>query len=183
MKKSSYRKSIVSSLLVLALSVAMLIGTTYAVFNDKATTGVNEIQAGTLDVALVDAEGNSLEGDTLSFTGDSNLFEPDRGYTLETVYIKNNGDLDLKYKIAVTGIDGSSELGQWIDWSVQVNGSTVNLDEYEATLEANSESVPVVLVGTMKHATPNEVMGLTADGISITVYAKQTTEQAEYPAA
>ncbi len=180
MSKNSYRKSVISGILILAVSISMLIGTTYAVFNDNSSTTVNTIQAGTLDVELVDANGVSLENGIVSFTGGSNiLWEPDRGYTLETVYIKNNGDLDLKYKIDVTGIDGSGDLGQWIEWSVLVNNTAVDLAQYEATLAPNSQD-SVVLVGTMKHDTPNEVMGLTANGISITVYAKQTTAQAEY---
>lgn len=181
-KKSSVR-SIVSGVLALTIAVGMLIGVTYAVFNDSSSTNVNTIQAGTLDVDLVDASDNSLVGTTVDFAGTNLLWQPDGEYTLETVYIKNSGDLDLKYKIVVTGIDGSGDLGEWIDWSVKVNGENVDLESYEATLAAGAAKVPVVLVGTMKHDTPNSVMGKTADGISITVYAKQTTEQAEYPAA
>ena len=142
-KKSSVR-SIVSGVLALTIAVGMLIGVTYAVFNDSSSTNVNTIQAGTLDVDLVDASDNSLVGTTVDFAGTNLLWQPDGEYTLETVYIKNNGDL---------------------------------------TLAAGADKVPVVLVGTMKHDTPNSVMGKTAEGISITVYAKQTTEQAEYPAA
>ena len=181
-KKSSVR-SIVSGVLALTIAVGMLIGVTYAVFNDSSSTNVNTIQAGTLDVELVDASDNSLVGTTVDFAGTNLLWQPDGEYTLETVYIKNNGDLDLKYKIVVTGIDGSGDIGEWIDWSVKVNGVDVDLSTYEATLAAGADKVPVVLVGTMKHDTPNSVMGKTAEGISITVYAKQTTEQAEYPAA
>ena len=181
MRSNSFRKSIISGILILAVSISMLIGTTYAVFNDNASTGVNTIQAGTLDVDLVDAAGQSLVGGTVNFTGGANvLWEPDRGNTLETVYIKNNGDLDLVYKIAVTGLDNLGDLAQWIEWSVQVDGSTVTLADYEATLNTGADNVPVVLVGTMKHNTPNSVMGATANGVGITVYAKQTTAQAEY---
>ena len=181
MGKVSLKRSVITSFLILTVSIAMLIGVTYAVFNDSSSTSVNTIQAGTLDVELVDASGNSLENGTVNFVGGSDLrWEPDGTYTLETVYIKNNGDLDLKYKIVVTGIDGSGTLGQYIDWAVQVDGNTVSLSNYEATLEVGADPVPVVLVGTMRHDTPIDVMGETANGISITVYAKQTTAQAEY---
>ena len=183
MSKNSFGKSLVSGILILAVSIAMLIGTTYAVFNDSSSTGVNTIQAGTLDVELVNADGESIVGGTVSFAGDSNLWQPDGVYTLEPVYIKNNGNLDLKYKVVVNGIDGEGELGQWINWSVKVGGSNVDLANYEGTIAAGADNVSVLLVGTMKHDTPNSVMGKIANGISITVYAKQTTENAEYPAA
>ncbi len=184
MSKNSFRKSIISGILILTVSLAALIGVTYAVFNDSSSTSVNTIQAGTLDVDLVDADNQTLVGRTVSFVGGENLlWQPDGEYTLETVYIKNDGDLDLKYKIAVTGIDGSGDLGQYIDWTVKVGGNTEDVGNYEATLAAGADKVPVVLVGKMKHTAPNDVMGKTANGISITVYAKQTTENAEYPAA
>ncbi len=183
MSKNSFGKSVISGILILTVSVAMLIGVTYAVFNDDSSTSVNTIQAGTLDIDLVDADGQTLVGETVSFVGGSDLlWEPDGEYTLETVYIENKGDLDLKYKIEVTGIDGSGDLGQWIDWSVKVDGNNVDLDEYEATLTADAGRVPVVLVGKMNHNTPNEVMGKSASAISITVHAKQTTAEAEYSA-
>ena len=178
MGKNSFRKSVISGILILAVSITMLIGVTYAVFNDNSSTSVNTIQAGTLDVDLVDAQGNSLVGGTVSFTGGSdNLWQPDGEYTLDTVYIKNNGDLDLKYRIEVTGIDGAGELGDWIDWSVKVGGETVDLANYSATIAAGASNVPVVLVGTMKHDTPNSVMGKSADAISITVYAIQSIHE------
>lgn len=181
MAKNSFGKSLVSGILILTVSIAMLIGTTYAVFNDNASTNVNTIQAGTLDVDLVDAQGNSLEGETVSFTGGSDLrWEPDGEYTLETVYIKNKGDLDIKYKIEVNGINGSGDLDSVLEWAVKVNGNNEDLDDYEATLEAGSDPVPVVLVGKMSHNADNEMMGKTASAISITVRAKQTTEEAEY---
>ena len=181
MRKVSLKKSVISSALILTVSIAMLIGVTYAVFNDSSSTNVNTIQAGTLDIELVNGSGQSIEGGTVNFVGGSDLrWEPGRSYTLETVYIKNNGDLDLKYKIVVNGIDGTGTLGQYIDWSVQVGGSTVSLADYEETLEVGADSVPITLVGTLRNETPNSVMGETASGISITVYAKQTTEQAAY---
>ena len=55
----------------LVLCFAMLLGTTFAWFTDNASTAVNKIQAGTLDVALEmkDASGNwvNAEGQTLSW--------------------------------------------------------------------------------------------------------------------
>ena len=53
------------------LCLAMLIGATFAWFTDTASTGVNKIQAGNLDVALemqnADGKWVSAEGKTLDF--------------------------------------------------------------------------------------------------------------------
>ena len=48
----STKRALVLSLLSMLLCVSMLVGSTYAWFTDTATTAVNKIQAGTLDVAL-----------------------------------------------------------------------------------------------------------------------------------
>ena len=52
MKKNSTKRSLLASVLALVMCVSMLVGTTFAWFTDTASTGVNKIQAGTLDVAL-----------------------------------------------------------------------------------------------------------------------------------
>jgi predicted ribosomally synthesized peptide with SipW-like signal peptide len=53
------------------MCVAMLIGTTFAWFTDTASTAVNKIQSGKLDVALeMSTDGTnweSAEGKTLTF--------------------------------------------------------------------------------------------------------------------
>ena len=93
------KKALYASVMSLVLCCVMLIGTTFAWFTDSATTGVNKIQAGTLDVELVDGQGNSLEGKALEFhdkEGKTNiLWEP--GATFETgeFKVKNNGSLAL----------------------------------------------------------------------------------------
>ena len=54
------KRALLSSVLAMLICVAMLIGTTFAWFTDSASTAVNKIQAGTLDVQLLDEQGNSL---------------------------------------------------------------------------------------------------------------------------
>ncbi len=60
--KKSTKSALLSSVLATALCVAMLVGATFAWFTDGVTSGKNKIVAGNLDIDLVDAEGNSLEG-------------------------------------------------------------------------------------------------------------------------
>ena len=48
----STKRALLTSALALLMCVAMLIGATFAWFTDTASTGVNKIQAGNLDVVL-----------------------------------------------------------------------------------------------------------------------------------
>ena len=117
------KRALLSSVMAMLLCITMLIGTTFAWFTDSASTAVNKIQAGTLEVQLLDEQGNSLEGQTLAWqkaAGAENeevLWEPDCTYNLQSFKIKNNGNLALKYKIAISGIGGDAELNEVIDWS------------------------------------------------------------------
>ena len=63
------KRALMASALAMLLCVSMLVGTTFAWFTDTASTAVNVIQAGTLDVSLeysidgntwADAEGKTL---------------------------------------------------------------------------------------------------------------------------
>ncbi len=102
-------------------------------FTDTASTGVNEIQAGKLDVALEmkDAAGKwvSAEGETLDFVkaagaeNEAILWEPGCTYTLPELRVVNNGNLALKYKVVITGIRGDAELNKAIEWTMAFDGA------------------------------------------------------------
>ena len=49
----STKRALLTSALAIVACVAMLIGSTFAWFTDTASTGVNKIQAGNLDVKLM----------------------------------------------------------------------------------------------------------------------------------
>ena len=92
--KKSTKRALLSNVLAMLLCVAMLIGTTFAWFTDSVTSGKNKIVAGNLDIDLVDAEGNSLEGETIGWKAfdereqDQILWEPGCTYNTEEFYIK-----------------------------------------------------------------------------------------------
>ncbi len=102
------KKSLYASAVALLLCFVMLIGTTFAWFTDSASTGVNTIVAGNLDIALFAGDVND-EGDIVWDTNETDkntklfndkaLWEP--GYT-EVAYLKveNKGDLAVKYALA-----------------------------------------------------------------------------------
>ncbi|QFK70024.1 hypothetical protein F7984_01460 [Pradoshia sp. D12] len=176
MKKGSTKRALVTSIVSTCASVTMLAGATFAWFTDTASTGVNEIKAGTLDIALLDAEGKkSVEGDILNWkTADGReqdkiLWEPGATYDLETVTVKNNGNLAAKYKVLITGINGDEELNEAIDW--KIDGADID-KEYKLATGASEE---ITISGTMKRTAGNEYQGKSIEGIGITVVATQDT--------
>lgn len=180
MTKSKQTKSaLLSSVVALLLCFTMLIGTTFAWFTDNASSSVNKIQAGTLDIQLLDASGNSLKGKTLSWqkaTGhesDEVLWEPGCTYNLQSITIKNNGNLALKYKIEITGIQGDAKLNEVIDWEIKNNNTVSNLGAERSLAVGASDTLTIS--GHMKETAGKEYQGLSIDGIAITVLATQDT--------
>ncbi len=187
MKKSKQTKrALIPSLLAVILCVAMLVGTTFAWFTDTASTSVNKIQAGKLDVALVKPTTNDggtyddLGTDPLKWvkaTGhgeDEVLWEPGATYNLESFRISNNGNLALKYQVQISGIIGSAELLKAIDFTVKIgDGTAESLANWDGTLGAGETSDVITISGTMKTTAGNEYQGLSIEGIAITVVATQ----------
>ena len=52
MKKRTTKHALLTSVMSLVLCFAMLLGTTFAWFTDTASTAVNKIQAGNLDIVV-----------------------------------------------------------------------------------------------------------------------------------
>ena len=169
------KHALIVSIMAMLLCVAMLVGTTFAWFTDTASTAVNKIQAGTLDIQLLDAQGNSLEGQTLSWQkaadheNEEVLWEPGCTYKLQPIVIKNAGNLALKYKIQITGIQGDAELNNAIEWTI--NDTALDADHPLAA----GASDTLTISGHMKESAGNEYQGLSIDGIGITVVATQDT--------
>lgn len=193
--RKTTKRALLSSILALVLCFAMLLGTTFAWFTDTATTNVNTIQAGTLDVALEmkDAQGNwvSAEGQTLNFIkaeGHENeavLFEPGVTYNLPAIKVVNKGNLALKYKVVISAAEGDQKLAEVLD--VYTNGTTTNTtlanaltstdpDGYaHGNLVANTASDEITIALHMQESAGNEYQGLSLSGIAVTVYATQDT--------
>ena len=99
------KKALRGSLLALFLCIVLLIGTTFAWFTDTASTGVNKIQAGNLDVNLQykNAEQTTYKSVT-GKTSEDKLFKQDVLWEpghVEYVNLKvsNDGNLALNYKM------------------------------------------------------------------------------------
>ena len=178
----STKRALVSSALAILMCVAMLIGTTFAWFTDTASTAVNKIQAGNLKVDLEmqkpDGSWVSAKGQTLEFKKATNapadekvLWEPGCTYELPQLRVVNKGNLALKYKICINGIQGDAKLNEVIDWTI--NGAAINLTEEH--LLAGQQGAAFTIKGHMQETAGNEYQGLTIDGIGITVFATQDT--------
>ena len=178
------KKALRGSLFALFLCIVLLIGTTFAWFTDTASTGVNNIQAGNLkvDLQMKDANGSwvSAEGKTIDFvkaSGHENeaiLWEPGCTYELPVLRVVNKGNLALKYKIKINGIQGDEKLNEVINWTIR----DVALDT-DHSLAAGATSEDLTIKGHMQESAGNEYQGLSIDGISITVYATQDTVESD----
>ena len=175
------KRALLGSVMAMVLCLAMLVGATFAWFTDTASTGVNKIQAGKLDVVLEmkDAAGQwvSAEGKTLDFVkaaaGEQVLWEPGCTYKLPELRVVNNGNLALKYKVAITGINGSAKLNEAIEWTI--GDVAMGAEQHLAAGESNAFTIK----GHMKESAGNDYMDLTISGISITVYATQDTVESD----
>ena len=191
------KRALLTSALAIVACVAMLIGSTFAWFTDTAGTAVNKIQAGSLKIDIVDEAGNSLKNTTLDFVkspnapaGEKILWEPGCTYKLPTFRIVNKGNLALKYKVVINGVDGDAKLLEAIDFFVEKNGADkVKLEGWEgillpkgaaATDGTDAEKTdPITISGCMKKEAGNVYQGLSIEGISIKVYATQYTYESD----
>ena len=187
MNSKNTKRALVSSALAVLVCIAMLIGTTFAWFTDTASTSVNKIVSGKLDVLLEyavswDADGNPTEwkdakDQSLEFkkaaAGEAVLWEPGCTYELPELRVSNAGNLALKYKVAITGINGSAKLNEVIDWTV--DGADIG-KEYHLLPGAANE---ITVSGHMQETAGNEYMNESIDGIGITVYAVQDTVESD----
>ena len=140
---------------------------------------MDKIQAGTLDVQLLDEDGTSLEGQTLSWkkaadgANQAVLWEPGCTYELQPIVIKNAGNLALKYKIVISGIQGDAALNNAIEWTI--NDTALAADHALAA----GASDTLTIKGHMREDAGNEYQGLSIDGIGITVVATQYTYESD----
>ena len=119
MENTKTKKALIMSVLSMVLCIAMLIGMTFAWFTDTASTGVNKIQAGNLDVQLLmrNTSGNyedigdsskvifGAENSLVAQNNNQNtLWEPGKTQ-VAYLAVRNAGNLALKYNIKLNVVD------------------------------------------------------------------------------
>lgn len=187
--KTVAKRALTTSALAILACIAMLIGATFAWFTDTASTAVNKIVAGNLDVGLEyaiawDADGNptawdDAEGKTLNFkTADGRtaniLWEPNCTYELPELRVVNGGKLALKYKVVISGIDGDAMLNDVIEWTI--NNADIGTEYH---LGAGETSGLLTVKGHMDENANNDYQDRSIDSIGITVYATQDTVETD----
>ena len=127
------KNKLLSSIATLIVCFAMLIGSTYAWFTDSASTGVNRIQAGNLDIevehtnAAVTTPENveGIQNMFLNVNGDAMNWEPG-AVSYETITVSNKGNLALKYSL------------------------TFNVNSYNTVVDANGTGTGKSLLDVLK---------------------------------
>ncbi|MBP5657629.1 MAG: hypothetical protein J6X52_03810 [Clostridia bacterium] len=176
MKTNGTVKMLVLSAVSVVLCLVMLLGATYAWFTDTASTGVNTIASGNLDMVLeyyvpatadTEASWDEVTSATKLFS-DAALFEPG-AVQIAYVRVKNDGDLAFKYKLNV--VFGNEIPG------VNVAGESFNLSTYlkTAVVDMGTDFAPY-------SDRAAAVAAATADGVAATSFegnlAKEATSHA-----
>ena len=202
----STKRALVSSALAILMCVEMLIGTTFAWFTDTASTGVNKIQAGNLDIELqmkdndgkwVNAEGKILpflvEG-KIPADGTQILWEPGCTYYVPEVRVLNKGNLAVKFEYIPEALGVTGKLAEVLEpvfkTPTDTDGTDINI---EPEVLKPGEASPAWSFGYhMLKTAGNEYQNATATGMCLTVVATQATyekdsiddqydKDAEYP--
>ena len=152
----STKRALISGTLAILMCVAMLIGTTFAWFTDTASTAVNKIQTGNLDMEVeytLDGENwNDLDGATDIFQ--KGLWEP--GHTeVVALKFKNNGNLALKYSINMNIVDETAGVNKF--------NQEYKLSDYlkVKTLSQEASGIGDICIG-MAFSARNDSLGYTA---------------------
>ena len=119
-RKTQLKKALWGSVTSLVLCMMMLVGTTFAWFTSTASTGVNTVQAGQLEVQMSYAhEKNPSDGTDRAWgevKSETNLFKTISDGTTENpsdnwqpgtakyvqLKVQNSGNLDLKYRLGIS---------------------------------------------------------------------------------
>ena len=204
----STKRALVSSALAILMCVAMLIGTTFAWFTDTASTGVNKIQAGNLDIELqmkdndgkwVNAEGKILpflvEG-KIPAEGTQILWEPGCTYYVPQIRVLNKGNLAVKIEYLPEALGVTGKLAEVLTFTAKTFDEAGNENDdinIEPEVLKPGEASPAWSFGyRMDKNAGNEYQNATATGMCVTVVATQATyekdsiddqydKDAEYP--
>ena len=67
------------------------------------------------------------------------LWEPGCTYNMEPFYIKNNGNLNLKFKFSVSGIQGDAKLLEAIDFTAMADAGWFKFNTGAVSIETEGE--------------------------------------------
>ena len=143
--KRATKRALLTSVMALVMCVVMLVGTTFAWFTDTASTGVNKIQAGNLDIEVeyrttAGGDWKTLDNATDLFGAAGTLFEPGHTRVVE-LRITNAGNLALKYKIGMNVVSetaGTNKAGNPYKLSNYLKVATTGIQQYNPADQISS---------------------------------------------
>ncbi len=163
MKLKSKKSVLLLSFTSLLLCFAMLVGSTFAWFTDTASTGVNQIVSGNLDLEVYHkTSGTSIELEKINDL--TNLFDNVEGSPIrwepgakaeETFVIKNEGNLALKYCFAVSYANATkTPAGKTLADALTVSTATGedNFDENRGERKAANTAFEGTQLADFSHA-------------------------------
>lgn len=171
--------------LLTIITVMLMLGSTMAWFQDTEVV-INTYTFGNLDVDIVKKEGNQIVGATTlqfvrpdggEYEGGKYLFEPGATFQLKEFYIKNSGDVALKYrlKLDTAGATGQTKLLDSMEITATMGDDKTpfQLDSKTRTLAADAMDGPVRIYIHMKKEAGNEYQDLSVEGLVVKVIAVQ----------
>ena len=167
--KRATKRALLTSVMALVMCVVMLVGTTFAWFTDTASTGVNKIQAGNLDIELAYKNTYISDGTPITDDGFASVTKETEVFDAEALWepghveyvvlkISNAGTLALKYKLGInianetgsTNVYGDEfKLSNSIRFAV-IDGDQSNLGRDKLVAAATEKDNDVLSAGYMK---------------------------------
>ena len=143
--KRATKRALLTSVMALVMCVVMLVGTTFAWFTDTASTGVNKIQAGNLDIEVeyrttAGGDWKTLDNADDLFGTEDTRFEPGHTRVVE-LRITNAGNLALKYKIGMNVVSetaGTNKAGNPYKLSNYLKVATTGIQQYNPADQISS---------------------------------------------
>lgn len=173
--------------LLTIITVMLMLGSTMAWFQDTEVV-INTYTFGNLDVDIVEENDGQIVGATTlqfvkpdggEYQAGAYLFEPGATFQLKEFYIKNSGDVALKYrlKLDTTGATGQKELLDSMTITATMGDGSPALpfllDSETRTLAAGKMDGPVRIYIHMKKEAGNEYQNLSVGGLVVKVIAVQ----------
>lgn len=187
-EQAGQSRTFLAGIISLVLCSALFFGTTYAWLNETITAGVT-IEAETLGVDLLDAEGNAWSGDAVFYevvpedgslsSEAATVWVPEKTYQTAAMQIQNSGSLPAGYTVSVEGI--ADELKDAFTFSVLVNDQTYPVP-YTGSLDvAGTEGVQAVVAFAVQARLSDQAVDMEdVDGATLSdVVIKITAEQVD----
>lgn len=176
------RRAFLGGALLTIISVMLMLGSTMAWFQDSKVV-INTYTFGNLDVDVVNENGTTIAATTINFVkpdggeyqADEFLFEPGATFRLKEFYVKNSGDVALKYRLKLDSgrATGDIKLLDAMDVYATMGGDPFALDSETRTLAARETDEAVQIYLHMKPSAGNEYQDLAVSGLIVKVIAVQ----------